>query len=69
MVFTGKEAEQLRKEFDCMYLYALVAGSVDGSDMPLLKNRVIEGESFIYVCHDRVCKLPVKTLKEAIEQM
>jgi hypothetical protein len=46
-----------------------VAGSVDGSDMPLLRNRVMDNESLIYVCHNRVCKLPVKTLKEAIEEM
>jgi uncharacterized protein YyaL (SSP411 family) len=67
VVFTGKAAQNLRQEFDRLYLYALVAGSENPSDMPLLKQRVTQ-ESLIYVCRNNVCKLPVKTLEEAIEQ-
>jgi uncharacterized protein YyaL (SSP411 family) len=68
VVFTGKEAEGLRIKFDKKFVYALVAGSEKESPMPLLKNRVIENKSLIYVCRNRVCKLPVKTVKEALKQ-
>lgn len=68
IVFTGDKAENLRMEFDHSYLYALVAGSRVESEMPLLKNRVLKDESLIYVCRNKVCKLPVKTINEAINQ-
>jgi len=68
IVFTGKAAEKMRDEFDRKFVYALVAGSEKASEMPLLKNRVMENESLIYVCRNRVCKLPVKRVEEALEQ-
>jgi hypothetical protein len=33
----------------------------------LLKNRFVEGETYIYVCVNKACKMPVKTVKEALE--
>ena len=69
MVFTGNKAQAFRKEFDQAYLYALVAGSDLESDMPLLQNRVIEDKSWIYVCENKVCKLPVASLEEAVKLM
>lgn len=68
VVFTGEGARKMRIDFDKMFTYALVAGSVKESKIPLLENRVIENESLIYVCRNRVCKLPVKSVKEAMEQ-
>jgi hypothetical protein len=68
VVFTGKEAEKMREEFEEQFVYALVAGSVTESKLPLLENRVVDNELLIYVCRNRVCKLPVKTVDEALEQ-
>lgn len=69
VVFTGNGALKLRQEFDRTFSYALIAGSELESTLSLLKNRVVKGESLIYVCRNRVCKLPVKTIDEARKQM
>lgn len=44
----------------------LIIGSSNESDLPLLKNRHIEGYTFIYVCVKKACRLPVKTSEEAL---
>jgi len=36
------------------------------SEIDLLQNRYVKGETLIYVCESGVCKLPVKTVKEAV---
>lgn len=69
VVFTGKSAVKMRAGFDKYFMYALLAGSENESVMPLLENRVIVGESLIYVCRNRICKLPVKSVNEAVEQI
>jgi uncharacterized protein YyaL (SSP411 family) len=47
----------------------IIAGSLNESTLPLLKNRHVEGETFIYVCVNKACKLPVKTADEAVNLM
>ncbi|MCF6341266.1 MAG: thioredoxin domain-containing protein [Bacteroidales bacterium] len=69
VVFTGKEAENLRKAFDRNFVEALVAGSTNESSLPLLDKRIVKNESLIYVCRNRVCKLPVKSVAEALKQI
>jgi len=44
----------------------LIIGSLNESDLPLLKNRHIDGDTFIYVCVKKACRLPVKTTEEAL---
>jgi uncharacterized protein YyaL (SSP411 family) len=44
----------------------MLAGSTSESDLPLLKYRFAHGETFIYVCQNYVCKLPVKEADEAL---
>ena len=41
--------------------------SLNESDFPLLKNRYIDNDTYIYVCVKKACKLPVRTAKEALE--
>lgn len=48
---------------------ALVVGSPVESDLPLFKGRYDNGGTYIYVCRDHTCKLPVATIKDALEQM
>ncbi|WP_299537455.1 thioredoxin domain-containing protein [Ulvibacterium sp.] len=47
----------------------LVVGSVSESDFPLFKDRFKESSTFIYVCQNSTCKLPVKTVEEALAQL
>jgi hypothetical protein len=44
----------------------LIIGSLTESDLPLLKNRYVNGDTFIYVCVKKACRLPVKTSEEAL---
>ena len=44
----------------------LIIGSLTESNLPLLKNRYVNGDTFIYVCVKKACRLPVKTSEEAI---
>jgi uncharacterized protein YyaL (SSP411 family) len=38
-------------------------------NLPLLENKLSEGKTMIYVCRDRVCKLPVEDVAKALEQL
>jgi len=66
----GKNAEQLVKELQEKQIpNALIIGSTSESEAPLFKDRYFEEETFIYVCQNSTCKLPVRTVDEALEQM
>jgi uncharacterized protein YyaL (SSP411 family) len=44
----------------------LIIGTLNDSNLPLLKNRYVDNDTFIYVCVKKACKLPVKTSEEAL---
>lgn len=67
----GNRAEMIRKNFQqTFHPYALTLGTETTSSLPLLKekNTAIE-QTTIFVCHNKVCRLPVHTLTEAINQL
>ncbi|MGZ4098488.1 MAG: thioredoxin domain-containing protein [Bacteroidia bacterium] len=45
----------------------ILAVSKTKSNLPLLKERFSEKETLVYVCENNACKLPVKTINEALE--
>lgn len=47
----------------------LLAGSTKESTLPILEGRFSTDETYIYICIDGACKLPVKETKQAIEQL
>ena len=66
----GNDAERLIKQLQEKHIpNALIVGSTSASEAALFKDRYIEDETFIYVCQNSTCKLPVKTVDEAITQM
>lgn len=70
VVILGPEAENKTIEFQKEYYpNVLFQTSTIESDLPLLKERFFEGETYVYVCQNRVCLRPVESVKEAIEQM
>lgn len=70
IVIVGENAEVKASEMYKNYIpNALFAGSVSESTMPLLENRFDDEETYIYVCQNRVCKLPVTDVKVAVEQL
>lgn len=70
VVVVGEDAPAKVKEINRLYLpNKLVAGSQRSSDAYLLEGRYFEGETFIYVCVDNTCKLPVKDTEKAIRSL
>jgi uncharacterized protein len=65
----GKDYLKIRKEIDSRYYpNKILFGTAIESDLPLLENRIAKSdETLIYVCYDKVCQLPVKTVEEAFE--
>jgi uncharacterized protein YyaL (SSP411 family) len=68
VAITGEKAISLANEINNVFQpNKLIIGSKKESNLPLLKNRFINGESYIYVCVKKACKLPVKNSDKAIE--
>jgi len=66
----GAQADSLVKELHAKQLpNVLIVGSKKESELPLFKGRYVAEETFIYVCQNSTCKLPVTSVKEAIQQL
>ena len=70
VAISGEDAHIKLKEFDSSYIpNALISGSKSNSDLPLLQFKFIENETFIYVCVNGTCKMPVTNSNKAVEQI
>lgn len=71
VAFVGPDCDQLRKNFDRFFVpNKVVAGTLNESELPLLEGRTaLDGQTTIYVCFDKACQLPVKSVKEALDQL
>ena len=68
IAIVGNTAIEKIKELNENYLpNKIIIGSLESNPLPLLKNRFVEGETYIYVCVNKACKMPVKTVKEALK--
>jgi uncharacterized protein YyaL (SSP411 family) len=58
-----KKSEDLQQRYlpDCVFL-----GSTNEENLSLLENKLPDSQTLIYVCTDRVCKLPVGEVEDAI---
>lgn len=64
----GKDAINRNIELQKNYLPGvLFMGSVKSEDLPLLENKMPENRTLIYVCTNRVCKMPVEDLEKALK--
>ena len=70
VAIVGERSLALMKELQENYIpNTLVVMSETASELPLLEQRFTAGETWIYVCIDGSCKLPVQTSDEALKQM
>lgn len=68
VVISGKKSKSQLAELNKTYLpNILVSYNTSESELPLLKNRFVDGETFIYVCIDNTCKLPVSTIAKTLQ--
>jgi len=70
LAITGPESMWFRQQLDEHYLPDIIlAGGKTESHIPLLRNRLKKGKTMIYVCRDKVCKMPVDNVRNAIKMM
>jgi uncharacterized protein YyaL (SSP411 family) len=70
VAIVGQEWDQIRTTMESNYLPdAVFLGGMDEGTMSLLENKLVTGQTTIYVCSEKTCKRPVKEAKEALEQM
>jgi uncharacterized protein YyaL (SSP411 family) len=70
VVIIGDDYESIRKEFARKYLPDVVlSGGKREGNLELHKGKYAEGETMIFICRDRVCKLPVREFSEALKQI
>ena len=68
VAIVGKEANKKRMELNDYYIpNKLYIGSYAESKLPLLQNKLVVGETIIYVCVNNACKLPVNEVAEAVK--
>ncbi len=70
IVIAGKSANKLRNELSKNYYPNLIyLGTEKESNLSLLENKFVDGETRIYVCIDKSCKLPTNKVEEAKSQI
>jgi uncharacterized protein len=66
----GDHCTDRRKQFDQHYLPDVIfLGSKTESKLALLENKLTTGQTTIYVCIDKTCKLPVTNVDDALKQL
>jgi hypothetical protein len=67
VAIVGDDWASLSRDLQAQYLpNALFLGGQDEGSLELLKNKAVEEETFIYVCRNKICKLPVQTAEAAV---
>lgn len=70
IAINGKNTLKKLKEINQHYIpNKLICGSESKSTLPLLKDRFVEGKTFIYVCENNTCLLPTEKVEQVIEQL
>ncbi len=70
IALVGDDAIVKSKELNNHFIAnKLILGSTQASQLPLLDQKFAEGETYIFVCMNKVCKLPTTTVAEAIKQI
>lgn len=67
---SGKDAKQKINQLQKYYLpNILLAGASKESTLPLMENRFIENETYLYVCVEGACKLPETEVIKVVEKL
>jgi len=68
IAITGSESEQLREELENNFIPNKILLGGSSGTLPLLQDKFV-GETKIFVCKNRTCRLPVTTVSEALGQL
>ena len=66
IAITGEDFSQKRKELEKLYIPNKIILGGEQGNLPLLQDKFV-GETRIFVCKDKSCRLPVSNVSEAIK--
>ena len=70
VAISGKEASGKISQLQSYYLpNILIAGATKESKLPILENRFVENETYIYVCVNKSCKMPETDVIRAVAKI
>jgi len=70
IAIVGPKAKEFIDVMQINYIpNTLIVGTNQKNKLPLFENRYVENETFIYVCQNSTCQLPVTSTKEALKQL
>ena len=70
IAIVGDNAKEKLSELNRTYVAnKLLIGSQKSSELPLLENKYVLGDTYIYVCVNKSCQLPVTEVSEAVKQL
>jgi len=70
VAIVGNQWKDRQSEFDSFYLPNVIyLGGKSEGNLELLANKLVEGQTTIYVCENKSCRLPVKETNKALELM
>jgi len=68
LAIVGENALELKAELTSHYLpNVILLGSEESSELPLLKNKFLKGETYVYICRENTCLSPLTSIKEVIQ--
>jgi uncharacterized protein YyaL (SSP411 family) len=70
VAIVGNEYSEMKQKIDENYLpNVLLSGGRQQGTLKLLENKLVKGQTTIYVCQNKSCKLPVTEVSKALEQL
>ncbi len=69
VVVTGEDAENVALQIQKNYLPDVVFAGGNKINLPLLRDRIADNQTCIYICRNKVCNLPVHTTEEALNYL
>ncbi|MFC1585147.1 thioredoxin domain-containing protein [Fibrobacterota bacterium] len=70
LAIVGPQHINRRRELDRRFMpNVLVIGGNGESSLPLMKNKMVNGQTTLYVCRNRTCRKPVTKVADALRQM
>lgn len=70
IVVVGEDAVNQKRKIEELFLpNVLISGSKTESNLPLLQNRYVNGQTTFYLCENHTCKLPVTNVDDLLKQL
>jgi len=70
VVVVGENAKDIIAEIDNFQLpNTMLIGTEEKNELAVFKGRYVEGETLIYICQNKTCKLPVRSVEDFLNQM